>query len=130
MADQTNEKKKVVIAGFANSETDLGEYIFASNPYKAILPPKGTWSTPYPPPTVPVEDQNGPKVEGLLYLLDTSGIEQHEEPGKWHFKYAEHHVERAVRIPYMFYKRTENDDKKAVLVRDYFLIGFEGGGGY
>lgn len=120
----------------------LGQYIFATNPYHAVLPPEPTWSLPYPPPVI-VIPKTGYKPEKLLYMLDSTGIEQQQKPGTWKFKYGEHYVERALRIPYMYYVRSERDEKagrepgiqpepdeQIVLVRDYLLIAFEGGGAY
>lgn len=118
---------------------ELGEYIFALNPYYAKRPPKEEWEKAYPSAIVQMtqEDYDACK-KGALYFLDTTGLEQHEHPGTWDFKYAEHYVDRALRVPYMYYKESDLSDDSGepdailvfVLVRDYFLIGFEGGAVY
>ena len=121
---------------YGTGSSDLGDYIFISNPYGAVPPPATVWLMPFPPPVLEVADTD-PK-DGALYYLDSTGIEVHERPGKWTFKYADHYVHRGLRIPYMYYKdsgMTETDAqgvvrKKLALVRDYFLIGFEGGVAY
>jgi len=41
----------------------------------------------------------------------------------WTFKGTSHYIKKAIRIPYCF---TDKDGQK---VRDYILVGFEGGGG-
>jgi hypothetical protein len=110
-------------------DVDLGQYILASNPYNAVLPPEGVWDVPNPPPVIELD--NGPY--DVMFYLATSGIETHEKPGSWKFKYADQYVERALRIPYLYYKadgRSTKGKPLAVLVKDYFLVGFEGGAGY
>ena len=89
-----------ILVGFPNSVA-LGEYILATNPYHAVFPPKGTWDKPYPPPVITFDKKCAG--DPLLYALDSTGIEQHHKPGNWKFKYAEHYVDRAIRIPYMYY---------------------------
>ena len=106
---------------------DLGDYIVSMNPYQAVLPPKNTWSTVPPPPVVTIANA-GNADERFSLALD--GPEAQEQPGTWKFKYGDHYVQRALRIPYMFYRESDNDPTKGVLVRDYFLVGFEGGGAY
>lgn len=128
-----------VISGFLKSPanpsanrqseyTDLGEYIYALDPYLAVPPPYWAWEVAHAPAIVDIEID--PAKQGILFLLDTAGIEHHENPGNWRFKNAEHIVHRALRIPYMYYKRNEHNEKQGVLVRDYFMIGFEGGIGF
>ena len=39
-------------------------------------------------------------------------------------------MSRAMRVPYMFYQESKADAQFGILIRDYFLIGFEGGAGY
>jgi hypothetical protein len=107
---------------------ELGEYIFALNPYGAVPPPREAWTAAYPPAIVTIQLDDDK--QGYLYFLDTSGIEHNEKPGSWKFKYADHYIQRALRIPYMYYKQSEFNKAEGVLVRDYFLIGFEGGAGY
>ena len=108
---------------------DLGEYIYAANPYMAGLPPKDTWAKVSPPPVVrlvtnPADDHD------FQYSLDTRGIEHHEKPGDWEFKHVEHAISRALKIPYLYYKKVDQDPATGILVRDYFLIGFAGGISY
>ena len=66
---------------------------------------------------------------GSDYEIDHEGVEYHEKPGGWNFKGIPHGVARAVRVPYTFYWFNEAT-KSTVEIRDYFLIGFEGGAGY
>jgi hypothetical protein len=51
-------------------------------------------------------------------------IEQQLDVGGWSFKGIPHHIEKAIRIPYTYV------DDHGVLIRDYLLIGYEGGGAY
>ena len=107
---------------------DLGTYIFTANPYQAGLPPKDTWSkTPIPGVVTLVSD---PAKADASFALCPAEAEMQEGPGRWNFKYGEHYVQRALRIPYMYYRKSEVDATQGMLVRDYFLIGFEGGGAY
>jgi len=120
---------------------DLGSFIFASNPYEAGIPPKNTWAPDpaqpgvvNPPSTVqlvtnPTDIADVTKVDPP-YMLNPPGCEMHEKTGQWKFKYADHYVARAVRVPYMYYQKSKSDPKTGILIRDYFLIGFEGGMGY
>jgi hypothetical protein len=92
--------------------TDLGNLIFSLSPY-AFQP-----------------DPNGKKD---LVTIAPDGVEYQEKPGNWYFKGATHNIARSVRIPYTFYWANEQANKKTppvVEVKDYFLIGFEGGGAY
>lgn len=107
---------------------DLAEYILKANPYKAEFPPAGVWKEAYPPPVVTIRQTN--ETHDELFALDSSGIEHEQTPGEWKFKYVDHYVSRAIRIPYMYYRKSDVDATQAVLIRDYFLIGFEGGHGY
>ena len=50
-------------------------------------------------------------------------IEVQGEPGTWPFKGSPHHIKKAIRITYTY---THNGHT----VRDYILIGYEGGGAY
>ena len=110
-------------------EEALGNYIFAANPYEAGFPPPNTWVTEGgPPATVTLVPANSAHDEP--YMLDFAGNEVHEKPGQWKFKYADHFVQRAARIPYMYYQKSKADPALGILTRDYFLIGFEGGAGY
>jgi hypothetical protein len=107
---------------------DLGEYIFGANPYEAGLPPAKAWDSWPPKATVTLETD--PKKAAEQFILDPSDSELEEEPGQWKFKYADHYVERGLRVPYLYYRKSEADPSKGILVKDYFLIGFEGGGAY
>ncbi len=51
-------------------------------------------------------------------------IEQQLDVGHWNFKDVSHFIEKAIRIPYTY------TDDNGVLIRDYLLIGYEGGGAY
>jgi len=51
-------------------------------------------------------------------------IEQQADVGGWSFKGVPHHIEKAIRIPYTY------TDGNGVEIRDYLLIGYEGGGAY
>jgi hypothetical protein len=57
------------------------------------------------------------------------GVEYHDKPGPWNFKNVGHTVNRAIRIPYTFIWKNPTTKEK-IKIRDYFLIGFEGGGAY
>ena len=112
---------------YVQAEAELAAYIFAANPYKAGRPPKDHWKK-YP--FSGVVEFSAAADASEPYSLDVSGAEIHEKPGDWKFKTAEHYVERAVRIPYVYYRPIAGNEKFGLLVRDYFLIGFEGGMGY
>lgn len=67
------------------------------------------------------------------YLVGTNPNLQYENPivveqqldvGNWNFKGIPHHIEKAIRIPYTY------TDDNGVRIRDYLLIGYEGGGAY
>jgi hypothetical protein len=112
----------------ADTAALLGLLIFALNPYKAVEPQD--WERPGATPIIPYPDKSS---GAGVYRLCTNEIETHAEPGNWSFKGSPHYIERAVRIPYMYYKKEsdkESDKEPAVLIKDYFLIGFEGGGAY
>ena len=112
--------------------TELGEYIFRANPYKAGQPPEGVWDRKKypngPPPTVTFPSNGQPTDK--RYALDWNGAEMHEKPGLWKFKYGDHYIARGIRVPYMYYSPSPADPNTGMLVRDYFVIGFEGGAGY
>jgi len=90
--------------------TDLGSLIVRLSPYTFAPPPPG-------------KD---------LFTIQEDGVEYQEKPGAWYFKGAAHNLARSVRIPYTFYWKNPAADAKAdpIEIRDYFLIGFEGGGAY
>ena len=51
-------------------------------------------------------------------------VEQQADVGTWAFKGVAYHIEKALKIPYTYL------DSNSVLVEDYLLIGFAGGGAY
>ena len=51
-------------------------------------------------------------------------VEQQLDAGPWTFKGVPHHIEKALRIPYIYL------DDDGVQIREYLLIGFAGGGAY
>lgn len=137
----------------SDGDGGLGDYIFALNPYKAVPVRKGVFNVPYPKALYRQEEKDKPDPDSedaqdhpVVFFLDTTGIEHNEQPGTWIFKSTDHFVDRGLRIPYMYYKdvRSAQQEYDAVapvppakvkyrqlaLVRDYFLIGFEGGVAY
>jgi hypothetical protein len=71
-----------------------------------------------------------PKKKDLFYI-DWQGIEYQEKPGVWTFKGQSHALARSARIPYWFFWRNDTAPSAPVIpIRDYFLVGFEGGGAY
>ena len=105
----------------ANAEA-LGQYILVSNPYPTQ---DGPAAFPLPSPVI----LNPPTSASLdaRYGLHLDQVESQEYAGRWDFKGMSHYVAKAIRVPYVYYRPTE-DGKSAVLVTDYLLIGFEGGG--
>jgi hypothetical protein len=69
-------------------------------------------------PYLPTDNSSTPDYETPII------IEQQLDVGGWSFKGVPHHIEKAIRIPYTYY------DDHGVQVRDYLLIGYEGGGAY
>ena len=106
----------------SNAES-LGQFILVSNPYPTQAAP-GAFPTPAVPPVL-----NPPTntVLDKLFGLCLDEVESQEYAGRWDFKGTSHYVAKAIRIPYMYYRPTA-DKTSAVLVTDYLLIGFEGGG--
>lgn len=51
-------------------------------------------------------------------------VEQQLDAGMWNFKGVPHFIEKALKIPYTY------TDAHQVVIRDYILIGFVGGGAY
>jgi hypothetical protein len=51
-------------------------------------------------------------------------VEVQVDVGNWTFKGVPRHVEKAIRVAYTY------TDDAGVLVQDYLLIGYEGGGAY
>ena len=79
---------------------DLGQLIFDENPYSSL-------------------QTTAPKKFELMVdetEVDYKGLE-------WYFKNGDNYVKKALRIPYI-YKDANNH-----VIRDYLLIGYEGGGG-
>lgn len=67
----------------------------------------------------------GTGATGPIYEPDaTLVIEQQLDVGTWNFKGVPHFIEKAIRIPYTYI------DVNGVQIRDYLLIGYEGGGAY
>lgn len=114
----------------------LGRYIYLANPYPAA-PPPAAWAQPSPAAmTYPgVNPASGAVVNaGLLdeangwYGPCFEDAEMEQYRGHWDFKGVKRYIARAVRVPYMYYRATENPGG-AILLVDHFLIGFEGSGG-
>jgi len=95
----------------ALSERDFGLLIFRENPYTAEL---GTY-------TAPANDGLAPAPGGMS--IDETHVERQVDLN-WSFKGVPHYIERALRIPYTY------TDENGVDIRDYILIGYEGGGAY
>lgn len=106
----------------SNAES-LGQFILVSNPYPTQDAPSA-----FPAPTIP-PTLNPPSNTTLdtRYGLGLDHVESQEYAGRWDFKGTSHYVAKAIRIPYRYYRPAE-DNTIAVLVTDYLLIGFEGGG--
>ena len=51
-------------------------------------------------------------------------VEQQLDAGMWNFKGVPHFIEKALKIPYTY------TDAGGVVIKDYLLIGFAGGGAY
>ena len=102
----------------------LGQFILVSNPYPTKDAPAA-----FPVPTIPPV-LNPPSSATLdkRFGLKLDEAESQEYAGKWDFKGTPHYVAKAVRIPYVYYRPSEEDPNVGVLVTDYLLIGFEGGG--
>jgi hypothetical protein len=92
------------------NEAQLGILIFKENPYAKPYTP-GTFVLPAPP-----------KVGGMD--PDDAQVEKQLNLGTWTFKDTPHYIERAIRIAYTY------TDAEGVTIRDYLLIGYEGGGAY
>ena len=89
---------------------DLGLLIFRENPYTKNY---------VPPAAIPaVADPNG-------MSPDDQQVEKQLDLGQWYFKGVPHNIERALRIAY-----TYRDVDTGAVIRDYLLIGYEGGGAY
>jgi len=95
---------------------NLGLLVYASNPYKTTQPN-----------------------EPFGFELELDDVELQERPGTWKFKYGERYVQRAIRVPYCYTPATMKDIRplpfvnpapQSFMIRDHFLIGFEGGAGY
>jgi len=90
---------------------DLGLYIFNANPYVTL--PAGNTNPPAP----------APRKQKALEVMLEDDVEHDYASTYWTFKGTSHYIKKAIRIPYCF---TDKDGQK---VRDYILVGFEGGGG-
>lgn len=117
----------------------LAGLIDAANPYVAVEPKKELQSDS--PVFIEFELKHGVYVEkghtpgkNPTYKLRLDkGVEIQETPTEWKFKGTSHYVKRVIRIPYMFYQVTNKQPGNvgtAVLVHDYWLVAFEGSGGY
>ena len=51
-------------------------------------------------------------------------VEVQADLGTWQFKGVPHYIEKAYKIPYTY------TDIHGVLIRDYILVGYAGGGAY
>lgn len=51
-------------------------------------------------------------------------VEQQLDAGMWNFKGVPHYIEKALKVPYTY------TDAHGVVIREYILIGFAGGGAY
>ena len=80
---------------------ELGQLIFDANPY--LKPPAA-----------------GGRKTKLEFMLDE--VEMDYRGYQWTFKSGNDYVAKALRIPYCY------TDADGVEVRDYLLIGYEGGG--
>ena len=73
--------------------------------------------------------------EPFGFRIDFKDVEMEEQPGKWNFRYADHYIKRSLRVPY-YYTSSQMKNVAPILatdpfaIRDYFLVGFEGGSGY
>jgi len=120
----------------------LGGLIDAANPYIAVEP-KQALDDPHHSPApfiryevvdgVYVEKGHTPGANPTYKILFDRGSELQDTGVEWKFKGAPHYVKRVLRIPYMYYQVMAKQDAEvgtAALVMDYWLIGFEGSGGY
>ena len=92
------------------NERNLGRLIFMENPY----------TTGY----VPIGFVAGAPAAAAMQPDDVY-TEKQLDVGSWTFKGAPHHIERAIRVAY-----TYTDVETGSTIRDYILIGYEGGGAY
>ncbi|HUO65506.1 MAG TPA: hypothetical protein VMT97_17445 [Terriglobales bacterium] len=68
-----------------------------------------------------IVDEN-PYTSGTVTIEDV--VEVQVELGTWPFKGTPHYIEKAIRVSYTY------TDASLHTVRDYILIGLEGGGAY
>jgi hypothetical protein len=76
---------------------------------------------------LPMLDAANPYTDGLPpgnYDGPIIVVEQQLDAGMWSFKGVPHYIEKALKIPYTY------RDANNVVIRDYLLIGFAGGGAY
>lgn len=81
---------------------DLGQLIFDSNPYV-----KATGAPPHK------------KQQEFMF----DAVEVDYRSYQWTFKGGSSYIQKALRIPYCYI------DDDGIEIRDYLLVGFEGGGG-
>ena len=76
--------------------------------------------------SLPMLDNANPYTDGLAAANFETPItvEQQLDAGPWTFKGVPHEIEKALRIPYTYL------DDNNVLIEEYLLIGFAGGGAY
>lgn len=120
----------------------LAGLIDASNPYIAVEPKTPFEKMNDPAPFIQFEvidgvyvekDHKCPGTNPTYKILFDRGSELQDTGTEWKFKGAPHYVKRVLRIPYMYYQVTNKQPGNkgtATLVMDYWLIGFEGSGGY
>ena len=65
--------KILSVPQYGKGSSDLGDYIFISNPHGAVPPPASVWTMPFTPSMLKVCD-SGP-TDGALYFLDSTGFE-------------------------------------------------------
>ena len=75
---------------------------------------------------IPILDNANPYTQGLPpgNFYAALIIEQQLDAGMWNFKGVPYFIEKALKIPYTY------TDANNVLIQDYLLIGFAGGGAY
>ena len=100
----------------ATNKTELSTQIENRNPYSYLAP-----ATPPPAPAPPVPLANQGMTLPTNWQLE---IEEDAYVGDtWQFKGRTVRVVKAIRIPYTY------QDSHGNIVKDYLLIGYEGGAG-
>ena len=96
----------------------LGAGDLVESPRPAVGPPR--FNGPADPPA---------EASPHIYELCLNEIQIVEYPGVYKgFNGIEHNIQRAMRIPYLYYKDTEKGS--ALLVKDYVTVLYEGGAGH